>query len=279
MQTRLNKRDAVHVAIVLTSSLSILIALWYFLSQAYPKQEGSGVVFNKRIANLCLDGVQMMSLGRPLPPHAVIIDTITSSLHVRVVIYRVDAMVFACFSSTKLVTDWLRNLQGMKVTVPSAWFKQLQVEGPCFVHKGFYNTYMSTDAMIVRRLESISQQFKEVQKIVIVGHSLGGALATLCAMRLGSMIEKVSVYTFGSPRVGDARFARAFNKNIKESIRVVDIYDPIPESAPAIKLTHVKGLYRVAHVQSKAIRPWVAHSTANYRSAINYNNHGGLNSV
>ena len=47
--------------------------------------------------------------------------------------------------------------------------------------------------------------------IVITGHSLGAAMATLCASRLTQAGHSIELYTFGSPRVGDADWANQFN--------------------------------------------------------------------
>jgi len=45
------------------------------------------------------------------------------------------------------------------------------------------------------------------KKLYITGHSLGGAMATICASRMVARGIVVSgLYTFGSPRVGDAEF-------------------------------------------------------------------------
>jgi triacylglycerol lipase len=46
------------------------------------------------------------------------------------------------------------------------------------------------------------------KKISICGHSLGGAMATIAASRLHNVEKVVTLYTFGSPRVGNAEFVR-----------------------------------------------------------------------
>lgn len=57
-----------------------------------------------------------------------------------------------------------------------------------------------------------------------VGHSLGGALATLAAMYFGSIYPDVRhvCITFGAPRVGDKAFVSEFKKHVDESVRCVN---------------------------------------------------------
>lgn len=46
------------------------------------------------------------------------------------------------------------------------------------------------------------------RRLYVTGHSLGGAMATICASRLAATfnINVVALYTYGSPRVGDQTF-------------------------------------------------------------------------
>lgn len=67
-------------------------------------------------------------------------------------------------------------------------------------------------------------------RVIITGHSLGGALASLAAFDLKYIHPNtdIIVYTFASPRVGDIAFAANFNKMVTKSYRVQNIYDPVP---------------------------------------------------
>ncbi|KAK5986358.1 Triacylglycerol lipase [Trichostrongylus colubriformis] len=69
-------------------------------------------------------------------------------------------------------------------------------------------------------------------KAVFTGHSLGGALATLAAARTAKQglrtSERITVYTYGEPRVGDAQFATNYDSMIKDSYRVVFRRDIVP---------------------------------------------------
>ena len=70
------------------------------------------------------------------------------------------------------------------------------------VHAGFDSAF----AGISDTLDAIVRNKKPGQRLWLTGHSLGGALATLAAAHLGPASVQ-GVYTFGSPRVGNAAFA------------------------------------------------------------------------
>ncbi|KAJ1364084.1 hypothetical protein KIN20_024091 [Parelaphostrongylus tenuis] len=80
-----------------------------------------------------------------------------------------------------------------------------------------------------------SEKFKDYE-LWIVGHSLGGAIASLAA----SYIEKMKVFdgdriklvTFGQPRTGDVDFAKAHGKQIPYSFRVTHSRDIVPHLPP-----------------------------------------------
>ncbi|CAK9166987.1 unnamed protein product [Ilex paraguariensis] len=81
--------------------------------------------------------------------------------------------------------------------------------------------------------------------VYVTGHSLGGALATLLALELSSsQLAKcgainVTMYNFGSPRVGNRRFADVYNEKVKDSWRVVNHRDIIPTVPRLMGYCHV----------------------------------------
>jgi hypothetical protein len=70
-------------------------------------------------------------------------------------------------------------------------------------------------------------------KIWMTGHSLGAALATLCADRYGNV---QGVYTFGSPRVGNDDFRDQYDINLYRIVNNDDIVARVP---PAGAYRHV----------------------------------------
>lgn len=70
-------------------------------------------------------------------------------------------------------------------------------------------------------------------EVLITGHSLGGALATLCFLDLRVFLGENTVsfaplYLYGSPRVGNAAFATYSASHGVPIFRVVHHRDPVP---------------------------------------------------
>ncbi len=73
------------------------------------------------------------------------------------------------------------------------------------VHEGFATALLAND--ILKKIITCLDSLVPATRVLITGHSLGAALATLTASRKQSS----HLYTFGSCRVGDAAFAGAIS--------------------------------------------------------------------
>ena len=104
------------------------------------------------------------------------------------------------------------------------------------VHKGF------TNALDLVWTDVLAQVKRSKGPIFVTGHSLGGALATLATLRLMLLddpkIRVAALYTYGSPRVGDAGFAKLFNTlhekhgvKLRRYVNNNDIVAMIPDRA------------------------------------------------
>ncbi len=65
--------------------------------------------------------------------------------------------------------------------------------------------------------------------MLFTGHSLGGALCTLCAVDVALLHPdwEVTMISFGSPRVGNHGFARLFDKMCPDAFRICNDCDLI----------------------------------------------------
>ena len=106
------------------------------------------------------------------------------------------------------------------------------------VHKGFKKTFDS----VMPSLERDSNSIMKADVVHCVGHSLGGAIATLLAAHYANFGKVVRLYTFGSPRVGALGAHHALERRIgKDNIyRVAHDLDPISLIGP-FPYIHVNG--------------------------------------
>ena len=78
--------------------------------------------------------------------------------------------------------------------------------------------------------ERLRAKYGADKRVVVTGHSLGGALATFCALdlKLQHSETDLQLYTLGSPRVGNDGFFTFFHNWIGDSVRVVHAHDIVP---------------------------------------------------
>ncbi|KAI8352145.1 lipase [Choanephora cucurbitarum] len=140
-----------------------------------------------------------------------------------------DKTIYLGFRGSKTVSNWVTNLNTVLTTYTA-------VSGTK-VHKGFYTAAKSAiDSyfpVIQKQLDSYPSY-----KVVVTGHSLGGALATLAGMELYQREKRLgpsnlSIYTIGQPRVGDPAFAYYVQGTGITVSRSVNERDIVPHVPPA----------------------------------------------
>jgi len=152
-----------------------------------------------------------------------------------------DGRVVVAFRGTESLRDWMVDLLRYRVRF-----------GPLprgRVHAGFLRQYTDLNSQIRTYLRLTYGPTKE---IIVTGHSLGGALATLFAADIAYHITTMTVrcYPFCSPRVGDKQFVRCINGIRNLSIlRINNSYDIIPcfprvgfVHTPAVRHLHTEGI-------------------------------------
>ncbi|XP_020682705.2 uncharacterized protein LOC110099777 isoform X3 [Dendrobium catenatum] len=120
------------------------------------------------------------------------------------------------------------------------------------VHGGFLNAYDSVRNRLLMLIKLAIGYHEEHHlesmpkwNVYVTGHSLGGALATLLALEISTSpmakhgMISVTMYNFGSPRVGNRRFADIYNEKVKDSWRVVNHRDIIPTVPRLMGYCHV----------------------------------------
>lgn len=159
-----------------------------------------------------------------------------------------DTYVF--FSGTTSATDWIRtNTDSQLDAMPETWTLDCLTARPS-VHRGFLKAYTAVRAKLWGKILEAVLRVGGSGRIIVCGHSLGGALATVAALDLACRLDPVDAaklvcITFGAPQVGDGLFVEAFRAKVPLSLRVAAVYDPVPKVFSA-QLPHVDGLVPVA---------------------------------
>lgn len=98
----------------------------------------------------------------------------------------------------------------------------------CKVHKGFLAAWNSVadKALATLQKELIANPGMNV---TVVGHSLGGALASLGGMSIIGSGIPASIYTFGQPRTGDRAYADFVDTKAPGLVRVTHNDDGVPQ--------------------------------------------------
>lgn len=102
------------------------------------------------------------------------------------------------------------------------------------VHRGFYNIYSSVRDNLIKAINKFNTR-TQFYNWIVSGHSLGGALATLCAFDLYEHFSSPpQLYTAGQPRVGNKEFSIILNDNLPTAYRITNNSDIITDLPPAV---------------------------------------------
>lgn len=171
------------------------------------------------------------------------------------------AIVIVVFRGTEADawSDISVDLAFFKIDLTTAK-RQEQGWGPGWgeVHRGFFNAYRSIDEQ-ARQMGNYLRTLDQSPQLYITGHSLGGALATIMASRvlqdmeyrdsLGEpKLDLRGVYTFGSPRVGNASFVTHFNELADKhgvAIGRVRNTEDLVTNTPKISFEHVGPMFHL----------------------------------
>jgi pimeloyl-ACP methyl ester carboxylesterase len=127
-----------------------------------------------------------------------------------------DEVILIAVRGTASLKDALRDVHALQVPFE---------EGVGQVHQGFYTALQAMKAFVLRYLD----KFHAGQKIIICGHSLGGAIALLLAealRRRAGVTYNILLYTYGAPRSGDSTFIKGAADLVHH--RMVNNNDPVP---------------------------------------------------
>lgn len=144
-----------------------------------------------------------------------------------------QSRIYVSYRGSESIQNWIDNLDAVLTDYPLC--------GGCEVHKGFYKAETSIFNEVLTEVKSLKAQFPSYN-VVVTGHSLGAAMATLTAMDLKNAgVTNVKMINFGSPRVGNTDFANWYSSNMESRARVTHHKDMVPHSPMHERFTHISG--------------------------------------
>ena len=116
-----------------------------------------------------------------------------------------DNAIVVSFRGTVYIKDWIANAKLLK--------RNYQNCVGCKVHTGFSNYYNSVKLQMLTKVSALSHAHPNAT-VIVTGHSLGGAQATLAAVDLTKAGYATDLITYGSPRVGNKQFSEYADKTL-----------------------------------------------------------------
>ncbi|WZO98234.1 lipase family protein [Isosphaeraceae bacterium EP7] len=128
-----------------------------------------------------------------------------------------DDVALVSFRGTESLGDWLGNLNALSTT-----------RGYGTVHRGFLGAFQVVDAQLRAVLSGLSGR-----PVLLTGHSLGGALASVAAAEWQGQFPISWIYTYGQPAVGKGDFPTFIEGHYAgKYFRFVNDDDVVPRVPP-----------------------------------------------
>lgn len=100
------------------------------------------------------------------------------------------------------------------------------------IHSGFYKLWAQSDlkSNVTAAMARLVDRYGTNVTTYVIGHSMGGAMADLCALwlKFNMSLTDVRVMTFGQPRTGNKKFSKFYRETIKNSWRLTHDKDIVP---------------------------------------------------
>lgn len=142
------------------------------------------------------------------------------------------------FRGTTSTRDWIEDLRMNLVPLQlrASTLSPETTVGNAMVHSGFQDAYLGVNVKMKEFINKMQTVLRpSVTQFLIVGHSLGGGLATLAALDLvlwSNRRIQVTVVTCGSPRAGNIEMCQLYNRLVPRTTRCANTLDPVVNEPP-----------------------------------------------
>ena len=155
-----------------------------------------------------------------------------------VAVDRTRGLTVLAFRGSNSIRNWVANVDIRKTPVDLC--------PGCRAHRGFWNSWSEARTGVMAALTTAAQTYPSF-KVVVVGHSLGGAIATLAATEIRNTGINADLYTYGAPRIAGSSLSDYItNQNRGGNFRVTHTDDVVPRVPPLfLDYVHISPEYWV----------------------------------
>ena len=151
--------------------------------------------------------------------------------------------VVAAIRGTEGILEWVQDSRFLQVPCPFLVGAGHTEDGFTAVYESLRVTPDPQSTRLANALPGMTFP-GPVASVTICGHSLGGALVTLCALDLAAntSFTHPAAFTYASPRTGDSSFVDTYNQVVPNTFRFANRLDVVPKLPVPPLYDHVLGL-------------------------------------
>ena len=158
-----------------------------------------------------------------------------------------DSSVILAFRGSKEKADWKTNgdaLVHYKLTPAKKYGKDVKV------HRGFLDATEQAHKQfkLQSEIKKCLTKGGKKRKLLVTGHSLGGAMATLWTyyFRRDNKVQASRLYTYGAPSAGNKNFVKSFDRLLGKKAKA---YSWVNQDDPVTGVTWSLGFRRTGKAQ------------------------------
>jgi len=174
---------------------------------------------------------------------------------------QIDDYLFIMFRGSDSIIDWIRNFIFFKQVIP---YDGTNPE--IKVHAGFLKSYKSVREFVHKIVKE-----SNVKKIIIFGHSMGGAVSALAALDIQYNFsdKEIGCFTIGTPKIGNESFKKSFERRLPDYKTASYGDDIVPQIPPKFfGYVDLEKFYNIGPERKKGIGSFKHHDWHFYDKAL-----------
>lgn len=156
-----------------------------------------------------------------------------------------NKLIVVAFRGSASIQNWIANFD--ITAVPT------DLCPGCTAHKGFWTSWTEARKSVLDAIKT-SCKTNPDYALVLTGHSLGGAIASLAAAELRKSGYSAALYTYGAPRFASSRLSDFISGQTGGNYRITHYNDPVPRLPPIpFNFVHVSPEYYINRPNFKTV--------------------------